>query len=41
MTSKPEEVENPESDVCKEENAGGAPGGPYSSGVLRDIKRAI
>ena len=41
MTSNPEEVENPESDVCKEENAGGVRGGSYSSGVLRDFKRAI
>ena len=41
MTSNPEEVKNPESDVCKEENAGGVPGGSYSGGVLRDFKRVI
>lgn len=41
MTSNPEEVKTPESDMCKEENAGGVLGGSYSGGVLRDFKKAI
>lgn len=39
MTSNPEEVKTPESDVCKEENAGGVLGGSYGGGVLRVLRK--
>ena len=41
MTSNPEGIQDTESDVYKEDNAGGGLGGSFSGGVLWDFKRDI